>query len=127
MYKIDSQTKIRAVRYYLKNGATLKKTALLFKIHYLTLFKYVTLYKKYGETRLLQTYRKPWNRTKKELEEKIVLLKENNPRLTVKNAQKILKQEGVEISPKGIWGIWKRYGYAGFNKEKLSIKFTEYF
>jgi len=127
MYKIDPNTKIRAVRYYLKNGATLKQTALLFKIHYLTLFKYITLYRKYGEARLIMSYHRPWNRTDKELEEKIVYLKENNPGLTVKNAQEILKKAGIKISTKGIWGVWKRYGYTGFDKTKLSVKFTEYF
>ncbi|MCK4576759.1 hypothetical protein KAU34_10150, partial [candidate division WOR-3 bacterium] len=54
------------------------------------------------------------------------LLKENNPGLTVRKAKEILKKDGVNISIKGIWGIWKRYGYAGFRKEELSNNFIEY-
>ncbi|MEO0106445.1 MAG: hypothetical protein ABIL46_03860, partial [candidate division WOR-3 bacterium] len=126
MAKIDSNERLLAVQYYLKNKTTLKEAALLFKIHYITLFKYVRLYRKYGEKGLTLNYRRPWNRANKELEEKIVLLKERSPALTIKDAQKILQKEGIKISFKGIWGIWKRYGYAGYDRRKMSIKFTDY-
>ncbi|MEO0137929.1 MAG: hypothetical protein ABIL40_09595 [candidate division WOR-3 bacterium] len=126
MAKIHSNKRLLAVQYYLKNKTTLKQAALLFKIHYITLFKYVALYRKYGEKRLILNYRRPWNRASKVLEEKIVALKENNPSLTIKKAQELLHNEGIKISIKGIWGIWKRYGYAGYDKKKLSVKFTDY-
>ncbi len=126
LHIIDSYTKLQAALHYLNNKTTLKQTALLFKIHYLTLFKYVTFYRKYGAEKLMINYHKPWNRTDKKLEEKIVQLKENNPGLTVKKAQEILKKKGIKISTKCIWSIWRRYGYAGFDKTKLSTKFTEY-
>ncbi len=126
MAKINSNERLLAVQYYLKNKTTLKEAALLFKIHYITLFKYVRRYRRYGEKALILNYRRPWNRANKKLEEKIVLLKERNPALTIKDAQKKLQKEGIKISFKGIWNIWKRYGYAGYDKKKMSIKFTDY-
>jgi tetratricopeptide (TPR) repeat protein len=83
------------------------------------------LYKEQGEERLSATYKRPWNRTQRDLEEKIVLLKEHEPGLTVRKAQENLQKEGIRISIKGIWGVWKRYGYVGFNKEKLSNDFLD--
>ena len=117
--------RLNAVQYYLNNGDSLRKTALMFHIAYRTLFKWVKLYKEQGEARLLSTYKRPWNKTPKELEEKIMLLKEKDPGLTLKKAKEILKSESIKISIKGIWGIWKRYGYAGFKKENLTNEFTE--
>jgi transposase len=126
MYTIPSEMRLRIVHYYLNNGSTLEKTASQFHVNYRTVFKWVKLYKKEGEIRLLRKYRKPWNRSKKELEEKIALLKEKNPTLTIRKAQRILQSEGINISIKGIWGIWKRYGYAGFDKASLSTDFPSY-
>jgi len=37
----------------------------------------------------------------------------------------VLKNEGVNINLRGIWGVWKRFGYAGFEKEKMTDTFTE--
>ncbi len=126
MYNIDTKTRIHAVEDYLKNSTSLKRTAVKFNIHYQSLFKWVKLYKKEGETRLLSTYKRPWNRSKKPIEDEIVLLKEKDPTLTVRKAKEQLAQKGIEISIKGIWGIWKRYGYAGFRRERLCPDFTEY-
>jgi len=102
------------------------KTALKFHVNYRTVFKWVMLYKKEGEARLLRTYKRPWNRTKKELEEKIALLKEKDPTLTIRKAKEILRKQGIKISIKGIWGIWKRYGYTGFIKDEIGHDFTGY-
>jgi len=126
MYKIRPEARLDIVRYYLNNGSTLKKTASKFNVNYRTVFKWAKLYKKDGEARLLRTYKRPWNRTKKGLEEKIALLKEREPTLTIRKAKEKLRKQGITISIKGIWGVWKRYGYAGFVKESLSTDFPSY-
>ncbi|MCK4233468.1 helix-turn-helix domain-containing protein, partial [candidate division WOR-3 bacterium] len=127
MYNIQPQLRLNIVRHYLENGASLRTTAHKFNVHYLTVFKWVKLYNEQGEKRLLSTYKRPWNRAPEELEEKVALLKEREPAITVRKAREILEKDGITISIKGIWGIWKRYGYAGFKKEKISNNYTEYF
>ena len=102
MYNIDTKTRIRSVEDYLKNSTSLKQTAAKFNIHYQSLFKWVKLYKKEGETRLLSTYKRPWNRSKKPMEDKIIFLKEKDPTLTIRKAKEQLAQKGIEISIKGI-------------------------
>ncbi|MEO0284842.1 MAG: helix-turn-helix domain-containing protein [candidate division WOR-3 bacterium] len=123
---------IKVIEHYLNNGS-LRKTAKNFNIHYNTLWKWVKIYKNQGfkeqgkfDERIFYGYRRPWNRIKRDLEEKIVLLKERDPALTLKKAKEILEKENIKISIKGIWGVWKRYGYAGFKKEKISNNFVEY-
>ncbi|MEO0255020.1 MAG: hypothetical protein ABIN20_06325 [candidate division WOR-3 bacterium] len=123
---------IEVIEHYLNNGS-LRKTAKKFNIHYNTLWNWVKIYKnqefkdqgKFDEG-IFYGYKRPWNRIERELEEKIVLLKEKDPALTLKRAKEILEKENIKISIKGIWGVWKRYGYAGFKKEKISNNFVEY-
>jgi transposase len=126
MYNIQPQLRVQAVQCCLKNGMSLRKTATKFKVNYRSVFKWVKWYKEQGEARLLSTYTKSWRRTEKELEEKIVFLKEIDPALTVRKTKKIFEKQGIKISIKGIWGIWKRYGYAGFVKKSLSTDFRSY-
>jgi len=111
--------RLNCVRYHLKHGQSLRKTALRFSINYMTFYKWLKSYNKHGEVRFLSAYRRPWNRTNMELEKKIVLLKEKEPTLTVRAARGILERAGIKISIKGIWAVWKRYGFAGFDKEKV--------
>ncbi|TES92203.1 MAG: helix-turn-helix domain-containing protein [Candidatus Cloacimonadota bacterium] len=125
MYKIEPQIRIQVVQYYLGNGVTLMETAQKFNVNYRSVFKWVKWYKEEGEQRLLSTYKRPWNRAEKELEEKVVLLKENKPALTVRKAQEILGKEGIKISIKGIWGIWKRYVLAGRSKKDSYASFGQ--
>ncbi len=126
MYNKQHEIPIDIVHYYLNNGSSLRRTAQKYNIHYQTLFKWVKLYKNHGNERLLSNYKRPWNRAEKELEEKIVLLKEKDPTLTVRKAKENLEKEGIKISIKGIWGIWKRSGYAGFDRKKMDGNFTKY-
>ncbi len=74
----------------------------------------------------MQIYRRGWNRKKVEIERTIAFLKEKSPSLTVREAQKILVMNGINLSIKGIWSIWKRYGYAGFLKKDMTNNFTTY-
>jgi transposase len=117
--------RLKVARYYLKNGASLRQTALRFHIAYRTVFRWVRLYKEQGEEGLLPSYKRPWNRVSHDFEERIVLMKEREPGLTVRKAKENLEIEGIRISIKGIWGIWKRHGYAGFNQENMSGNFTD--
>ncbi len=126
MYNAPIKLRFEIVRSYLESTDSLKKTATRFNVHYQSVYKWVQLYKKKGEVALSDTYKKPWNRTKKKLENRIMLLKENNPTITVRGATKLLKREGIRISRNGIWLIWKRYGYAGFKRENMGNDFTEY-
>jgi transposase len=120
------QLRLNTVKHYLNSGDSYRKTAEKFHVYYPTVFKWVKLYKEQGEQRLLSNYKRPWNRTKKELEEKIVLLKENDPQLTVRKAKEDLERRGIRISIKGIWGVWKRYGYAGFKRDDMTDSFIDY-
>ncbi|UCG92677.1 MAG: helix-turn-helix domain-containing protein, partial [candidate division WOR-3 bacterium] len=117
--------RLTAANYYLQNDVSYRQTALKFHIAYGTIFKWVKLYKEQGEERLLSAYKRPWNRAKPDLEKMIVVMKEHEPGLTVRQAKKALETEGIMISIKGIWGIWKRHGYAGFNRENVSTNFTD--
>ena len=126
MNNTQGQVRLQAVRHYLNTSDSFRKTARKFNVYYPTVFKWVKLYKEQGEQRLLLNYKMPWNRIKREIEERIVLLKENDPRLTVRKTKQVLEREGIRISIKGIWGVWKRYGYAGFNKNDMNDTFTEF-
>ncbi len=126
MSNINTKLRLKAVKHYLNNSDSLRKIASRFHISYRALHKWVLWYKRDGEKRLLSTYTRPWNRVPKRLEEKVIGLKEEKPYLTVRRTRDILKQEGISLSVKGIWGIWKRYGYAGYHKKFLSNDFTEH-
>jgi transposase len=119
------ELRLKATQYYLNNDLSLRKTALKFHIACCTIFRWVRLYREQGEEGLLSAYKRPWNRTKHDLEEKIVLMKERDPGLTVRQARECLEKEGIKISIKGIWGIWRRYGYAGFDHKNMSSSFTD--
>lgn len=126
MNNIPYQRRLEIVQHYLDSRDSLRKTAQKFHVSYRAVFKWVKSYKEQGKKGLLSTYKKPWNRTQKGLEKKISLLKERNPALTIRKAKKILKKDGIKISKKGIIGIWKRYGYAGFDKENMTYDISEY-
>jgi transposase/tetratricopeptide (TPR) repeat protein len=107
--KKDYKTRVAAVREYNKNG-TLREVAGRYQIHLVTLARWVKRYRQGGVRNLRpQTYRKPWNRSPRELEDKVMKLKERRPGLTIRQARVILKQRGVLVSISGIHGIWKRY------------------
>jgi len=116
--------RLKVTQYYLNSDLSLRKTALKFHIACCTIFRWVRLYKEKGEEGLLSTYKRPWNRARLVFEERLVLMKEHEPGLTVRQAKERLEKEGIRISIKGIWGIWKRYGYAGFS-QKMASNFTD--
>ncbi len=123
---IRPETRLAIVQYYLKNNTTLMQTASKFHVNYRTVFKWVKAYKEEGERRLLGIYTRPRSRTEGELEERIALLKEREPALTVRKAKEILEKQGIEISIKGVWRVWSRYGYVALKKESYSLEFADY-
>lgn len=126
---IPVKKRIIIVKTYLNGGQSIRVMAKELGIHYITLWRWVEQYRVDGEEGIKRKgyYRRPWNRPSKEIEEKVVFLKENNPSCTVGAAKEMLEKEGIKMSLKGIWSIWKRYGLAGFVKEKLSSDdFREY-
>ncbi|MBE0433898.1 helix-turn-helix domain-containing protein [candidate division WOR-3 bacterium] len=116
--------RLKVAQYYLENDASFRQAALKFQIAYCTIFRWVRLYKEQGEEGLLSTYKRPWNRARPDFEQRIILMKEHEPGLTVRKARERLEKEDIRISVKGIWGIWKRYGYAGFS-QKMASNFTD--
>jgi transposase len=125
MYHKPPTLRLNTVRHYLNNGDSLRTTAQKFNLSYKTVFKWVKWYREEGTQRLHTTYKIPWNKFPKDIEEKIVMLKEREPTLTIQKAQEILARDGITISIKGVWGVWKRYGYAGFKKENMTNNFME--
>ena len=124
MYNKQKIPPLLIVRYYLKNGTSLRKTSRKFHIHYQTLYKWVKQYKEGKKEHLLSTYKRPWNRFPLDIEEKIVQLKERNPIITIRKARALLEKDDIYVSVKGIWEVWKRYGYCGFVKKEISMDYT---
>ncbi len=121
MNKTDElfKKRIKIIEYYLKNGEALRQTSRFFKIPYQTVHRWVRWYKENGIDGLKRKriYKRAWNRTSDEIEHKVMFLKEKDPSLTIKKAREILKKDGIEISVKGIWNIWKRYALTGRSRE----------
>jgi transposase/tetratricopeptide (TPR) repeat protein len=102
-------TRINAVEEYL-SGKTLKYVAQKYKIHINTLSRWVNIYRKTGKMGLSSSsFFKPWNQSPPELEDRVIMLKENEPGLTIRKARSILLGQGLSLSLKGIYNIWKRY------------------
>ncbi len=126
MYKIPLQIRFQSVHHYLNTKDTLISTAKKFNIHYQTLFKWVKRYNTQPEEDFFSTYKRPWNRAANVIEKKVIDLKEKNPLITVREIRKKLAEDDIQLSLNGIWCIWNRYGYAGFNRVNIGNDFTEY-
>ncbi|MCM8808443.1 MAG: helix-turn-helix domain-containing protein [Candidatus Omnitrophica bacterium] len=111
----DNNKILEIIKYYFDKGS-LRKTAKKFGIHYNTLWKWVKKYKRAKDVNDFINYRKPWNRIKGEIEQRVINLKENYPLLSLRKAKRILEKEGIELSVKCIWRTWKRAGFCGFEK-----------
>ena len=104
------QKRIQAVKMYCASGS-LEKVAAFFKIHPITLRRWIKRYQEEGKDSLMRrkTYGRHSRRFPGETERQIVLLKEHDPGLTLTAAQKILKKHSIQISLEGMRKIWKRY------------------
>ncbi len=126
MYNESALSRREAVDYYLSNSKSLKQTAVTFGVHYQTVYKWVKIYREQGMEGLLSRYHRPWNRPDPNLEEKVVSLKERYPAITLILARQMLAAGGIKMSIKGIASVWKRFGYAGYEKNKMSNEFIDY-
>lgn len=120
----DYQTRIQAVKKYLLLGS-INNVASSFNIHPRTLRRWVKQYQKGGKDNLKRkkTYTGYPKRLLPAIENKIVLLKENTPSLTLFEAQKALDKKGTKVSIHGIWSIWKKYNLADFRRNNVqSVK-----
>jgi transposase-like protein len=119
--------RIEAVDAYL-TSTSLHETALNFNVHPRTLRRWIKRYEEGGKDNLRRviSQKKHWRRWSIDVERKTVFVKEKEPGLTLREAQNDLKREGIVISLKGIWNIWKRYGLIGFIKDKTSLYYFEH-
>ncbi|MGB3479807.1 MAG: helix-turn-helix domain-containing protein [bacterium] len=105
------RTRIKAVEDY-NEGGTLKQVARRYGIHYVTLYHWIRWYKTEYQSSCKQTfYKKPWNRYSRSIEKEVILAREYNPSVTLRQAQEVLGKKQIFISLKGIYEIWKRYNY----------------
>jgi len=125
MYNKYSLIYKKVLEDYFANKSSIRKTAEKFKIHYQTVYKWIKKYKLFGEKAFFMHKKHP-NRIPAKIEHLVAECKERFPYLTVKEAQKLLKKNGINISYHGIWNVWHRYGYCGFTNSMLSNDFTEY-
>jgi len=122
--KLLFEKRVEIVQNYLNKRGSLRKIAYDYGISYMTLWRWVKQYKKAGKENLRKkNFHKSSNkRFSKKLEKQIMLLKENQPCLTIKRAVQILKREDLHISHNRVWMIWKRYGLVKRPKhEPLSL------
>ncbi|MEO0161653.1 MAG: hypothetical protein ABIL74_05210 [candidate division WOR-3 bacterium] len=110
------------IKAYFEKNQSIRKIAKNFNLHYQTVFKWIKHFKKFKNPPLF----KPWNRSPEKIETLIIKYKERYPWLTIKQAQKLLLEKNIKISCYGIWNIWKRNGYSGFDKKEFSNDFTDF-
>jgi transposase len=110
--ELPVEKKIEIVKAYLVKGSSLRKTARLYGISYMTLWRWVKRYKKGSKETFNKviSYKQSHRRFSSRIEKKVMLLKEHEPCLTTKKAVHLLKQQGLPMSHNGVWMIWKRYG-----------------
>lgn len=89
-----------------------------------TVRRWLKKYREGGLAGLTQSRscRVPWNITSNEIAEKVYLLKEQNPKITLSQAKNELLNKGVQVSMECIRKIWQRYGLAGYDKKKQSAE-----
>jgi len=63
---------------------------------------------------------------KNAVERKAYLLKERWPGCTVSRAKVMLAARGINISPRAVWEIWRRYGLAGYLKDGTTAGYQSY-
>lgn len=103
--KVDLLNKFQAVEDYL-NNKNLKVVAHKYGVHYSTLSRWLKRF--YNLPRNIHL--RQWNRLPTDIEEKIMILKENKPDITLHQAKNLLKQKRIKVSIKGIYNVWNRYG-----------------
>lgn len=115
-YGVPFEGRVNAVETYIHSKQTLRKIADNLGVSHPTLWYWVKKYEEKGREGLRK---KVFSRSKfsKDTETKVMYLKEKNPCLTVRKARQLLKDKGIDISNKGVWRIWKKYGFVSKRKE----------
>ena len=108
--QFSPEKKLKVIKSYLEKSSSLRKHAHSLGISYMTLWRWVKKYRQNGKEALRKSYRKSGKRFSKNLEKKIMMVKEQNPSVTISGACKLLKRTGITVSAKGMWGVWHRYG-----------------
>ncbi len=108
---IEIEKKKLILEEYFKNGS-IRKTALKFNIHYLTLWKWLKDYKRYGEKifEIKKEKRGRRNKLTENIIRKIYFFKEKYPNATLKECQNFLSKKNIKVGIKTIWEIWKNAG-----------------
>lgn len=105
-------TKIKALN-EVSSGKTEDRVAKKYKIHPVTLQRWLKRYRKNGrgDYTVESKYQRPPNRVPAALEEKIYLRKEQEPGITLGNAKMKLRIEGVNVCLATIRRVWRDYGF----------------
>jgi len=121
--KLDLRRRVEAVCEFLE-GKNVKEIANKFQVHPRTVKRWVKRYKSEGIQGLERRFpaRRRDGGVSGAIAKKVVSLKEQFPSITLLKAREMLKEEGIEISLKGIWSIWKKYGFAGHRKERAFME-----
>ncbi len=99
---------MEAVRSYLKGGQSLRKIAGDFGVPYVTLWFWAKRYREGGIDNL-KRHKVQKMRISRAIELKVMYLKEQNPSLSINTARHLLRKQGIVMSQRGIWQIWRRY------------------
>lgn len=111
---IPLKKRILAVEGYLHSEKSLRAIARDLGVSHPTLWHWVKLYENKGKDGLKEK-RPHTRRLAKDVETKVMLLKEQNPGLSIRKAKQLIGKKGIRISSYGIWRIWKEYGLGNRN------------
>jgi transposase-like protein len=106
------EIKINAIKEFIASPS-LTRLARKYGINAMTLKRWVRQYRKMGvdDFTLDNLYRRPPNRLASALEEKIYLIKEREPGITLGQARIKFRSEGINVCLATIRRIWRSHGY----------------
>ncbi len=106
----DIKLRLKAIE-EIKKGRSFEEIANEIGVSMMTIRRWFKRYLKGGVEELTKRkYIPPWNITPKDICDRVYLLKEMYPGITLKNVQKKLKEEGIYLSLGCIRKIWYKYG-----------------
>lgn len=106
---IPLDKRLSIIMAYLSSDQSLREVAENNGISHKRLLYWVKLYKKGGAGLLVQK-RIHRDKLPSATVQHVRLLKEKKPGLTIRQAVKLLKHEGIALSLKTVWRIWNKYG-----------------
>jgi len=111
--------RIKAVE-AIRKGQTIAEVTRNLDVSVWTIRRWLKRYREGGLELLIKPrpYFTPWNIKANKIAEKVYLLKEEYPKITLLQARKRLLEQGIQLSIWYIRKIWQRYGLAGYDKKK---------